>query len=183
MHGHTRGGYWQGQNELGLAFVVMALDLHHIRFDLTELDEVVHEMLALAVRGDGSGWLNVQPLVAEEDRPAEPPLFKWFTARGPAVPLGTWVPGHHKRNQWQPACVGLQHGGGGGATKLLEERGVIEPDGWHRRQDHIKRGLVYELPEGQDPKNVLMFLVDVMSQLVVFPLNGRWLAISFTQRK
>ena len=111
----------------------------------------------------------MQPLVADEDRPPESPIFKLFTAKGPAVPLGTWVPGHHYRDKWQPASVGLQHAGGRHAAKLLEERGVAEPDGWNRRQDHIKRGLVYELPEGQDPRVALEFLVDAMANLVEFP--------------
>ena len=78
--------------------------------------------------------------------------------------------------------MGLQHAGGRHAAKLLEERGVFEPDGWNRRQDHIKRGLVYELPEGQDPRVAVEFMLDAMSQLVAFPLSGRWLAIVLTQR-
>ncbi|MYH72884.1 MAG: hypothetical protein F4153_09990 [Acidimicrobiia bacterium] len=160
----------------------MALDRQYIRFERLDLGEVVHEMLTLAARGDGKGWMNVQPVVADEDRPPESAVFKLFTAKGPAIPLGTWVPGHHYRDKWQPASVGLQHAGGRHASKLLEERGVTEPDGWNRRQDHIKRGLVYELPEGQDPKVAVEFLVDAMAQLVAFPLSGRWLAIVMTQR-
>lgn len=139
-------------------------------------------MLTLAARGDGSGWMNVQPVVADEDRPPESPVFKLFTAKGPAVPLGTWVPGHHHRGKWQPASVGVQHAGGRYAARLLEERGVAEPSGWNRRQDHIKRGLVYELPEEQDPRVALEFLVDAMSQLVAFALSDRWLAVVITQR-
>ena len=139
-------------------------------------------MLTLAARGDGSGWMNVQPVVADEDRPPESPVFKLFTAKGPAVPLGTWVPGHHHRGKWQPASVGVQHAGGRYAARLLEERGVAEPSGWNRRQDHIKRGLVYELPEEQDPRVALEFLVDAMSQLVAFALSDRWLAFVITQR-
>ena len=126
--------------------------------------------------------MNVQPLVADENRPPESPIFKLFTAKGPPIPLGTWVPGHHHRDKWQPASVGLQHAGGRYAAKLLEERGVTEPDGWNRRQDHIKRGLVYELPEGQDPRVAVEFLLDAMSQLAALPLSGRWLAIVMTQR-
>ncbi len=160
----------------------MALDKNHIRFDRTELELVVHEMMTLAARGDGSGWLNVQPMVADEHRPVESPIFKLFTAKGPSVPLGTWVPGHHKRDKWQRASVGLQHGAGAKAAALLAERGVVEPEGWHRRQDHIKRGLVYELSEGREPKEVLVFLLDAMTQLVNFPLRDRWLAVAFTQR-
>ncbi|WP_419919627.1 hypothetical protein [Candidatus Poriferisocius sp.] len=159
----------------------MALDKRLVRFERTGPDEVIHEMLTLATRGDGSGWLNLKPLVAAEDRPPEPPIFKLFTARGPAVPLGTWVPGHHYRDRWQPTSVGLQHAGGRHASKLLEQRGVTEPAGWNRRQDHIKRGLVYELPEDQDPGLVLEFLMDAMTQLSGFPLSGRWLAVILTQ--
>ena len=160
----------------------MALDKRYLRFERGDLDEAAHEMLTLAARGDGSGWLNVQPVVADEDRPYESPLFKLFTARGPAIPLGTWVPGHHYRDKWQPTSVGLQHAAGRHASKLLEERGVVEPDGWNRRQDHIKRGLVYELPQGQDPKTTLEFLIDAMTQLVDFPVTGRWQGVIFTQR-
>ncbi len=161
----------------------MALDRRHLRFERPDRDEVVREMLSLTARGDGSGWLNLQPLVADENRPPESPLFKLFTARGPAVPLGTWVPGHHYRDKWQPTSVGLQHAGGRDASKLLEERGVAEPVGWNRRQDHIKRGLVYELPGGQDPGMALEFLMDAMTQLVDFPLSGRWLAVIFIQSR
>ena len=160
----------------------MALDKRQVRFERPDTEEAVHEMLTLAARGDGSGWLNLQPVVADENRPPESPLFKLFTARGPAVPLGTWVPGHHYRDKWRPASVGLQHAGGRHASKLLEERGVVEPSGWNRRQDHIKRGLVYELPEGQDPGVALEFLMDSITQLVGIPLSGRWLALILTQR-
>ena len=160
----------------------MALDKNQIRFERTELDQVVHKMMTLAARGDGSGWLNLQPMVADENRPVESPLFKLFTAKGPAVPLGTWVPAHHKRDKWQAASVGLQHGAGGKAAALLAERGVVEPQGWVRKQDHIKRGLVYDLPDGQEPKDVLLFLLDAMSQLVNFAIKERWLATAFTQR-
>ncbi|WP_419925886.1 hypothetical protein [Candidatus Poriferisocius sp.] len=160
----------------------MGLEKRPITFEPPDTDAVVHEMLTLAARGDGKGWMNIQPVVADEHRPPESPLFKLFTARGPAIPLGTWVPGHHYRDKWQPASAGLQHAGGRHASELLKERGVAEPSGWNRRQDHIKRGLVYELPESQDPKVALDFLVDAMAQLVGFPLSGRWRATILTQR-
>ena len=141
----------------------MALEKRPIRFERLALEEVVHEMLTLAARGDGSGWLNVQPVVADEDRPPESLVFKMFTAKGPPIPLGTWVPGHHHREKWRPASVGIAARGRAPCLEAAGGAGVTEPDGWNRRQDHIKRGLVYELPEGQDPKVALEFLLDAMA--------------------
>ena len=69
----------------------MALDKRYIRFERLDLDEVIHEMLTLAARGDGKGWINVQPVVADEDRPPESAVFKLFTARD-------------RRSRWAPGC-------------------------------------------------------------------------------
>ena len=101
---------------------------------------------AIAAAAGGDGWVNVEPQVDDDQRIEVPGIFAWFSARGPQVPVGTFVPG----NDRDPASVGLDHGTGRGAGDRLVAAGVVAPADWVLRQDHPKHGLVWEL----DPRNV-----------------------------
>ena len=97
--------------------------------------------------------------------------------RGPAVSMGTWMPAARGRKP-RPAQVGVEHGTGPKALDRLAEVGVELPQGWFKRQDHAKNGIVAELPDGVDLSTVVSWLVTVATELrtVVYP-GDEWVAI------
>lgn len=139
---------------------------------------VVH-LVELAARGDGEGWINFGPALSPEEFSAVPHksgLGKWFSGRGPAVPMATWTPpldGARPR----PAQVGVQHGTGPNALDRLEEVGCALPGGWTRRQDHAKHGIVAELPNAVDTAAMIEWLISAMAALSPLISTGdQWLA-------
>ena len=101
---------------------------------------------------DANGWLNLKPALEEDEPPPPPSLFGFLTAKGPEVPLCTWVPG-------QPEQVGIQHPAGRKGAEVLRNLGVPVPDGWRVTQDHSRRGLVAVVPEGTAHETVLDWLL------------------------
>ncbi len=130
----------------------------------------------LAARGDGKGWLNLQPWVDDADRPPDSPLGRMFSARGPAIPLATWVPQHRRGRREIPATLGIAHMTGRFAVRRLAEHGVEVPAAWVIRQDHTRRGLVFELPSGVGAAAVLAFLMAASTVLSGVQADGRWVA-------
>lgn len=145
-------------------------------FDASAPSAVVGCMRELTATRDG--WVNLQPLVDEEDVPTPSVgILGWISAKGPAVPQATWVPGERKRNGVvAPDSVGLQHGGGPRARVTLAEAGTPIPAGWKILSDHPKRGLVLELPEGVDPTAVVDWLLTASRVLSPIDLPTRWVA-------
>ena len=94
------------------------IEILHIDDDHGPLVEAV---AVLATKAEG--WMNVEPAVDDEDRVEPPGMFTWFTARGPKVPVGTFVPGSGR----DPASVGLSHGAGRDAVEHLVAAGVAPP--------------------------------------------------------
>jgi hypothetical protein len=125
-----------------------------------------------------AGWLNMQPLVEEEDIPqTSVGVLGWISAKGPAVPEATWVPGERKRSGDTAAdSIGLQHRGGPKARFTLADAGTPIPQGWKLLSDHPKRGLVIELPEGVEPAKVVQWLVRAARALSPMELPQRWVA-------
>lgn len=145
-----------------------------IRFRDGEPGEVCAWMRRLA---DGGGWVNIVPLVDEDDLPPpRSPLAALVTARGPEVPLATWVAGRTAGRRRVPASVGIQHAAGPRAAALLADRGVPVPAGWRVVQDHPRRGLAAELPEGVAAEDVVAWLLAAAAALSVVPLTGWWQA-------
>jgi hypothetical protein len=120
------------------------------------------------------GWVNFQPSVHVEDVPSPGSgAFSLFSARGPAVPLGTWTPpSAPRRGRPEPAMVGLQHGAGSKAKGVLAERGRAVPDGWVVVQDSSKKGLVVAVPPQVDAAEVVRWLVGAAAALSTVPLTG-----------
>jgi hypothetical protein len=145
-------------------------------FDALAPTAVVGCMRELATSRDG--WVNLQPLVDEEDvPPTSVGVLGWISAKGPSVPEATWVPGEKKRNgAVAPDSIGLQHGGGPRARVALAEAGTPIPAGWKILSDHPKRGLVVTLPEGTDPKAVVDWLITAARVLSPIDLPTRWVA-------
>lgn len=127
------------------------------------------------------GWLNIEPGVDERDLPPpRSPLAALVGARGPDVPLATWVPARTGRRRRRPAAVGVQHAAGPRAARLLADRGVPVPPGWRVVQDHPRRGLAAEVPDGTAPEDVIAWLVAATEALSTVPLTGTWRAVVHT---
>ena len=127
---------------------------------------------ALERAGTGA-WLNLQPGALEEDIPPPRGLFgAMFTARGPQVPIATWVPSE--------SSAGVQHAAGPKAAARLADAGVHVPDGWRVVQDHPKRGLVVAVPAGTDNETVVDWLLAAARALCTVPRTGDWLATVYS---
>jgi hypothetical protein len=123
------------------------------------------------------GWVNLQPAVDPDDVPPRDSsnLTKLFSAIGPTVPLGSWVPGPRRRNgTGEPVSVGLQHAGGPKAILRLRERGHPPVAGWRVLADHPRRGFVLAVPDDEDPDTALVWLLRAAELLAPMPLPAVW---------
>jgi hypothetical protein len=162
-----------------------------VRFHRSEPGEALAAMAELA--GSGQGWINFEPELPEDVEVPGPGLFSFMSARGPAVPLATWVPARvTRRGRAVPATLGLQHPTGVRAAARLADHGLERPPGWRVTQDHPKRGLVVQLagPRGADPLSgpadgigsgpdaaqVLEWLLRAGELLSMVPPTGWWVA-------
>jgi hypothetical protein len=125
----------------------------------------------------GKGWINLLPEVEPSaEVPPSGGLLSLFTARGPAVPLGTWSAGAEgKRGPGRPS-IGVQHGSGPKAVARLADLGLALPPGGIKVQDHPRRGLVLTVPATSPHDEVLYWLLSAMHALSLAPLSGDWLA-------
>lgn len=160
----------------------MVVDQTSILFTTGDTAEVLSCMEDLAARGDGRGWLNLQPWVEDEDRPPTSPLGRMFSSLGPAIPLATWVPPHRRGRSTVPGTIGISHATGRFAVRRLAERGVDVPPAWVVRQDHTRRGLVFEVPGGAGITDILRFLLAALEVLSGVETDGRWVADVAVQR-
>ena len=82
------------------------------------------------------------------------------------------------RRKPRPAQIGVEHGTGPKALDRLAEVGVKLPQGWVKRQDHAKHGIVAELPDGEDPSVVITWLIvaSTLLRTVVEP-GEDWIAL------
>ena len=126
------------------------------------------------------GWINIFPVVEDEDRPPTPSaLSSLISARGPSIPLATWTPGEQKRRRVEPPSVGIQHAGGPRAVARLVEMGHRVPDGWGLLADSPKRGLVLAVPPDEPNEKVLGWLIGAAAALTDIPLTGKWQALVY----
>ena len=125
------------------------------------------------------GWINFGPSLSPEEFAAVPHksgLGKWFSGRGPAVPMATWTPPVNDRRS-APASVGVQHGTGPNALDRLRDAGWPLPDRWVKKQDHAKHGIVAEVPDDVDPVRMVAWLLAAMAELSpLIPTGDQWLA-------
>ena len=134
--------------------------------------------------GSGQGWINFEPEVPEDAEVPGPGLFSFMSARGPVVPLATWMPTRlTRRGRTVPATLGLQHPAGVRAAARLAESGLERPSGWRVTQDHPKRGLVVEVASagpgagpGPEEAEVLEWLLRAAELLSMVPPTGWWTA-------
>jgi len=135
-----------------------------IEFSSDDVGALVAQMDAMSVRG--KGWINVGPGLTPEQFAALPErsgLGKWFSGRGPAVPMATWTPS--PMDGRSPAQIGIAHGTGPDALKRLAEQAIELPPDWVKRQDHAKNGVVAELPTSAAHESVVEWMMVVMAAL------------------
>ena len=73
--------------------------------------------------------------------------------------------------------MGIEHGSGRNAADWLEAAGLVVPTVWFLRQDHPKRGLVWEAQSGDlDPEVVVNLLLRATALMCSLPHEELWLA-------
>ncbi len=144
---------------------------------LDACDELV-TMLADAAT-TGRGWVNVQPIAADEQPAERSGMFGILGPRIPDLALGTWTPPDARRADG-PAQVGIQHPYPSKARPILEAVGVTYPDGARLVQDAVRRGLVIAVPIDADPAALATFLLRATAVLTQRETSGRWTATLWT---
>ncbi len=133
-----------------------------------DLSAAVGTMRALR---PAAGWVVLRPGIRPEDEPpAASGLLGLLGGATHWVPVCTWVPAERAADE-----AGVQHASGTKAARRLADTPATVPAGWVLRQDHPRRGLVFDLPDGTDPEVVLRWLVAAAHQLTRIPLTGDWL--------
>lgn len=121
----------------------------------------------------GTGWINLDPEVDGDFENPPRSMFAWlFSARGQPIPMITWAPAGAETG----AQIGIEHGAGGRALDQLTSAGLPRPEGWTRRADHARRGLVIEAPPGGHEAAALDWAIRAAHLLSPVALTGRWLA-------
>ena len=138
---------------------------------LDEPDELCQ--LMAVVHQQGSGWLNLLPLIADDKPvPATPSVFAVFSKRGPVVPLATWTPAASGKRP-TPVTIGIQHGVASGLTSRLADTPARVPAEWRVLSDHPRRGLVIEVPDGTSDRVVAQWLLACIDTVSMVPHVGR----------
>lgn len=145
-------------------------------FDVERLGPVLGLMAELA---PAAGWLTLQPAFDAEQAPPPRAGSGFFTARGPYIPVCSWVPGERTRQGVEYVAVGVQHGAGGKVAAMLAERNVAIPDVWEVLDDHPGRGLVLAVPPHAPHEEVLGWLLDAADVLCPVQLTGEWRAFVY----
>ncbi len=141
--------------------------VRQISFDSDDLSAVVSAMAEIAAAPGADGWVNIGPALTDEQAaqvPAKSGLAAWFSGRGPAVAMGTWMP-EQTTGRSRAAQVGVEHGQGPNALKRLRESGLELPDGWVKRQDHAKHGVVVEIGADVELAAVVGWMVRAVTTL------------------
>lgn len=138
-----------------------------IDFSRSDISAVVAAMAEIAALVGAGGWVNIGPVLSDEQAASVPHksgLAAWFSGRGPMVAMGTWMPapsgGRPRATQ-----VGVAHGQGANALKRLAEAGLELGDGWTKRQDHAKHGIVVEVANNVDLEDVVAWMVGAVTIL------------------
>jgi len=135
------------------------------------------ELLATmaTVQAGGTGWINIQPIIEEENEPPEPGPFAFLGGSTHKVPVVTWMPAKRVENRLsKPTTVGLQHASGPRVAWRLRDLGLPVPKDWKVTQDHPRRGLVAEVPADADNRAVVDWLLRAAGALCLVPSTGRW---------
>ena len=143
--------------------------------EILELEDNQKDELAVAFEKILSlnGWVNVEPVVEDDSRGETPGLFSWFSARGPQVPVGTLV----FEGEDKLVSLGISHGAGRNASDILEHEGISAPVSWQLKQDHPKRGFVWEVrKEELETRSAADFLMEATYKLCPAAQERLWTA-------
>ena len=158
----------------------MAAVAERIRFHRDELEPVTTVMARLTA--ERKGWMNFHPEVPEQDEAPPASLLGFFSARGPSVPLCTWVPEALRRERRVPAQLGVQHGTGPRVAARLDSLGLPVPAGWRVSQDHPRRGLVVQVVPDEPLGTVAGWVLDAGDALSLIRVTGWWTADVYADR-
>jgi hypothetical protein len=129
------------------------------------------------VVANGTGWINVEPVIEEEHEPPPPGPFAFLGGSTHFVPTITWMPGKRAADgSAKPTTVGLQHASGPRVAWRLRDAGCPLPEGWRITQDHPRRGLVAQVPADADNRMVIDWLLRAAALVCTVPSTGRWTA-------
>lgn len=147
-----------------------------IEFDTSNPVAVLDAMARLS---DGSGWINLQPVVNPDELPPQgSALLGIFSSRGPVLPLCTWTPaGLSKRETF--VSLGVQHPTGTKAAARLADRGVPIDPRWRVQRDSPKGGLVVGAPADDPNERILDWLLRAGEALCPADNHGRWVAFVY----
>ena len=149
----------------------MTSDAVVVEFLPDDADRVLQHMRRVLTRR--RGWINLQPVPAREEEAAT--TTSLFSGPAPPkLPLCTWKV--EERRGRVEATVGIQHGAGMRIAPQLRELGVTAGPGWRLLQDHRRRGLVVFVPEDEDVRAVLDWLIRAGDHLSMVETTGRWAA-------
>jgi hypothetical protein len=152
-----------------------------VEFSVENLAPVTAVMAELA--SPASGWLTLQPAFDADEAPPMRRGSGFFTARGPYVPVGNWVPGERTRQGIDYTALGIQHGNASKVVEWLAEHGLTIPTGWEVISDHAARGLIVAVPPAEDHEKVLAWLLDAGDRLCPIQLTGEWRATVHRRRE
>jgi hypothetical protein len=142
-------------------------------FEVDQPGPVVTQMDRLGAKH--GGWINLTPLVREEDQPSPPDgLMAIFSGPIHEIPVCTWVPGRLGRKGVERDSLGIQHDTGSKVVARLASLGVPLPPGWRWQQDHPRRGLVVRPPLDVAHADQLAWLLEAGIALSRVRLTGRW---------
>lgn len=146
-----------------------------IEFTAHDDPALLAQMAEVVARG--TGWINLRPIIEEEDEPPPPGPFAFLGGSTHHVPTATWLPGRRQADGTvKPTTVGLQHAVGSRLAWRLRDLGVPLPEGWRITQDHPRRGLVALVPAGTTDADVLDWLLRAATAVCSVPMTGRWTA-------
>jgi hypothetical protein len=148
-----------------------------VDFTTGERDVIVDVLRGLV--DAGAGWVNIRPLVDEDDLPPPPGLAAVFSAKGPPLPIGTWVFSRHRDGTPAASSIGIAHPAGTKVATRIVDAGLRPPPTWRGRQDNPRRGLVVEVPPDGDVAEGLDWLLRVLLELSPIALAGEWRAEVF----
>jgi hypothetical protein len=159
--------------------LAVARKVEHIEFTPMVTGEVVAKMDELGAARDG--WINLLPGVPEEftsEQPRPSPLSGLFGPKNPDVVMITFMPAEPsgRGRARDRETFGFMHAVGHKVVPALRQEGLVIPEGWWLRQDHVRRGLIVELPVGEDHTDALAWALRVGGALCVAPMTGSWRA-------
>ncbi len=132
------------------------------------------------VKAGGTGWINIEPIIEEENEPPQPGPFAFLGGSTHKVPNITWMPAKPASDgTGRPTTVGIQHAAGPRLAWKLRDLGLPVPEGWRITQDHPRRGLVAQVPADADDRSVMGWLLQAATAACAVPTTGRWRASVF----